>query len=718
MYPRVSVIIPVYKAFPDAVECLKSVVQHSPWFTKIILVDDCSPEGEFKNHIPRLLRLRGNIKLVRNPKNLGFVGSCNLGMKLAGSDDVVLLNSDTIVTPRWLNKLQAAAYSRKNIGTVTPLTNNGTIASFPTFCQDNELPKDYSLNQFAELVESVSVRQYIELPTAVGFCMYIKRALLDVVGLFDEQAFGKGYGEENDLSLRGQAAGFVDVLDDATYVFHKGSLSFKEDKIELCKTNTETLVKRYPDYMERVATFCRNFPLLVVHARILDEMVIRWNRSRKRNILHILHNGPYEKTWHGLGGTELLVQELIEADSDTAHWSLVPVKSGYQLTAHLAPIHRSYFRPAEAIQYSEVINKKYFDIVHLHHPARFNYPELVAALNSHGKYFVSVHDFQSICPRSFLMTPKLSVCNGTECASSCGFEMSNIEKLRADTQRLLASASRTITFSPSVVDYMTRYGGVSARWHIMPHGIKDQLRTEKDKFYEVGAPTVKSPLKIAFVGHLVAHKGSSLINELVGELSLANGIPLEWHVVGNYSGPLSPNLYQHGEFTRGNLSNRLKEIRPHIVAILSVCPETYSMTLDESWNAGVPVLSTPHGAPAERVLKSDAGWVLPELSKAAVLAKLMVITGDWASYEYKREKINNLKLISVEEETRQLHDLYTKLVKQGDVDNVVRALSYLEGRVWQSPRSAVEKLLLRIRRYKNVIAQTLNRQLRYGQSIS
>src|SRR5262249_39906984 len=134
--------------------------------------------------------------ILRNDVRRGFTHSVNRGMR-ESSGDVVLLNSDTIVTPRWLETLTAAAMSSPKIGTATPLSNHATLCSVPRGFEENLLPIGFDANAFAALVERVSVREYPRLPTGVGVCLYIRRAVIDEIGLFDEVNFPLGYGEEN-----------------------------------------------------------------------------------------------------------------------------------------------------------------------------------------------------------------------------------------------------------------------------------------------------------------------------------------------------------------------------------------------------------------------------------------------------------------------------------------------------------------------------------------
>ena len=76
-----------------------------------------------------------------------------------------------------------------------PFSNNATICSYPHFCEDNELPDGLSLEEVDALFACANAGQVIEIPTGVGFCMYLRRAAIDDVGVFDADAFGRGYGE-------------------------------------------------------------------------------------------------------------------------------------------------------------------------------------------------------------------------------------------------------------------------------------------------------------------------------------------------------------------------------------------------------------------------------------------------------------------------------------------------------------------------------------------
>src|SRR5262249_39068630 len=154
----------------------------------------------------------------------------NRGMELARRDaDVVLLNSDTIVTQGWLDKLVRCAESDPMIGTITPFSNNAEICSFPRFCENNAWTGESDVEQIAQALERAAAPVYPDLPTGVGFCLYIRRVLIDEIGAFDP-VFGLGYGEENDYCMRATEHGFRNVLCDDTFVVHLGGSSFGDKR--------------------------------------------------------------------------------------------------------------------------------------------------------------------------------------------------------------------------------------------------------------------------------------------------------------------------------------------------------------------------------------------------------------------------------------------------------------------------------------------------------
>ena len=263
----VSVVIPVYNAPEELERCLASVYSTVPGDTEVVVIDDASPDPSTAEVLRRWREIMPvSWKFHANQKNRGFVATANLGMRLT-QNDVVLLNSDTESTPGWLRGLQRCLSSDPLIATATPWTNNGEIASIPLFCQANPLPPDASA--VAGVIARTGNAIYPDLPTAVGFCMAIARRAIDRVGLFDEDLFGKGYGEENDFSMRAVQAGMRNVLCDDVYVVHLGGRSFGPTGLKPDESSMQRLLSRHPDYLRQVQEFITADPLSTRRAAIL-----------------------------------------------------------------------------------------------------------------------------------------------------------------------------------------------------------------------------------------------------------------------------------------------------------------------------------------------------------------------------------------------------------------------------------------------------------------
>lgn len=268
--PRLAVVIPVYDAPDELDACLDSVYATVGGRADVLVIDDASPGRATRSVLNRWKeRSPASWRFHANRENLGFVGTANLGMTLAPGD-VVLLNSDTLVTPGWLEGLQRCLASDPAIATATPWTNNGEIASIPAFCQVNPVPADPA--RVAETIGRCGAASYPELPTAVGFCMAIARSAIDRVGMFDQARFGRGYGEENDFSMRARHVGLKNVLCDDVYVAHLGGRSFGPTGLKPDESSMQRLLAAHPDYLEQVQAFIATDPLAARRAELLGAL--------------------------------------------------------------------------------------------------------------------------------------------------------------------------------------------------------------------------------------------------------------------------------------------------------------------------------------------------------------------------------------------------------------------------------------------------------------
>lgn len=250
--PFVQAVIPVFNAAVDVEECVRSILEHTHSPFEIILSDDGSDEytrarlAEFVCSDPRL-------RLHLNPSNLGYTRNINQALQRTVADYVVLMNSDTIATPGWIEKLYSALQFSEDTAAAGPLSNAASWQSVPRTkapngeWATNELLGSMTVEDMAELVEELSLREYPALPLLNGFCTMFRRRVLEDVGFFADEVFPMGYGEENDLCLRLGERGYKLRVADDCYVHHKKSKSFgTERRKELSKKANVILRGRHP----------------------------------------------------------------------------------------------------------------------------------------------------------------------------------------------------------------------------------------------------------------------------------------------------------------------------------------------------------------------------------------------------------------------------------------------------------------------------------------
>lgn len=254
--PSPLVVIAAHDAYDDVVRCVESVATHTRPDVALLVVED---GGTDRRIIDALNKASSGISrlvvVLAHEENQGYVRSCNEAFSAGAWRDIVLVNSDVVVGPDWLERLQAAACSEDTVATATTLTNHGTILSVPDRNRPRwDLPGGTGPEEAALRVAAGSLRLRPTIPTAVGHCVYIRRHALDLVGPFDE-AFSPGYGEEVDFSQRAVMHGFRHVCADDVFTYHRGGASFGATVgIGARRAAHEQIVRRrYPWYASWVA---------------------------------------------------------------------------------------------------------------------------------------------------------------------------------------------------------------------------------------------------------------------------------------------------------------------------------------------------------------------------------------------------------------------------------------------------------------------------------
>lgn len=288
--PEVAVVVPVYGAPQAVARCLDSVLAHTSGRARLIVIDDASPDAAISPLLARYAGIAG-VRVLHNETNLGFTATANRGIVEAGRADVVLLNADTEVASGWLTGLRRAAYCANDVATATAVSDNAGAFSVPELEHENAMPATFSLEDTARALWQRAGLAYPELPSGNGFCLYIRRSVIDAIGLLDAAAFPQGYGEENDFCQRASARGMRHLIAGNVFVHHERSRSFgHERRLALGVTGMAILRERWPRYEADVAA-----TLFSYERRVLDWRVRRIHaqaRADRRPRARVLCTSP------------------------------------------------------------------------------------------------------------------------------------------------------------------------------------------------------------------------------------------------------------------------------------------------------------------------------------------------------------------------------------------------------------------------------------------
>lgn len=246
-----DVVVPVFNATEFVHDNIRSLIRANDGSYRILVVDDAS--GARTRRLLAEFARAGHITVLSHPLNQGFTRSVNEGVREGAAPYVVTLNSDTTVPRGWHHRLLAPFERFERLGIVGPLSNAGSWQSVPfRFAQNgswlaNSLPLGHDVDGVQEWLGATWEAHYPEIRLLNGFCLCMRRTMLDQVGLFDEVAFPVGYGEENDLCLRAAMAGWELRLVDDLYIYHAKSKSFGKRRSGLSKVGTTRLQEKHPD---------------------------------------------------------------------------------------------------------------------------------------------------------------------------------------------------------------------------------------------------------------------------------------------------------------------------------------------------------------------------------------------------------------------------------------------------------------------------------------
>ena len=604
----IDVIIPVYRGFAATQRCIESALAakcDEP--SEILVIDDASPEPAISAWL-RELAGAGRITLVAHADNRGFVASVNEGMRMHDDRDVVLLNSDTEVPHGWLDRLAGCARRETQVATVTPFSNNATICSYPRFAAANALPERMDTASLDAFFRGENAGELADIPTGVGFCMLITRSALAQVGEFDQEAFGRGYGEEVDFCMRAARAGLRHLLCADLFVFHEGEVSFGKGGAEIRARAQAIIDERYPEFQAELAEFIEREPARPLRRRV---DLARLRASPRPRMLMVTH------AWGG--GVERHVRDLAALLEDDCE-VLVLSPSGKE------DVRVAWLRAGEefeawfenATQWAEcvaMLRSIGISRVHYHHIHALPRQVVDLARELGAGYDVTLHDFYPICPQYHLSPDGAHPCEAATGAGHC--------------DRCLDA--RPAQWPMTLVEWRALFGAFLGGAHRVIVPSEDTAARVREFFGHVQPVVWPHPelpaaprrtFKVALIGGQSEMKGARIL-EACAQDAARRELPLHFRVLGHVDKPMplwpAAPLSITGSYVENTLADLIAIERPDAFLFLSLIPETYSYTLTAAMMTGLPVVAPELGAFPERLRGYAAKALVPSGATAAAI---------------------------------------------------------------------------------------------------
>jgi glycosyltransferase involved in cell wall biosynthesis len=633
------------------------------------------------------------VRALRNQDNLGFTETVNRGLKET-TGDVVILNSDAEVPPRWLENLVAAAYHKDTVATVTPLSNNAGAFSAPIVGHENEMPAWLPFDELGRRVTHRSARRYPRTPTGNGFCLYIKRGALNELGYFDSYRFPRGYGEENDFCMRALNAGWENVVDDATFLLHELAASFGEERQGLMEYGRKTINRLYPSYTARVQAFVKSDEMVETRNTVADALKEEGVETPLR-VLSVVHSGR--------GGTPATNLDLMatlqpQAECFVLECDTRVLRLSKARGRTLIELEREGLDPP--LRFGEFSRKDYkafvarvlmeygVEVIHVRHLVKHTLDVAELAKSFDVPLVMSLHDYYLVCPTIHLLDEKDNFCGGicTETPGQCRVPMDwiaeTVPPLKHDWVHewqskalpVLEGADALVTTTQAAREtYVHAYPQLAQqRWEIIEHG-----RDMEQSSGLSAAARPGEPIRVLLPGSLDVHKGSRFIRDLKGH---DVGGRLELHFLGAIPSELEGLGVDHGRYERDEFAGKVREIAPSFIGLFSITAETYMHSLTEAWAAGVPVVATDIGALGERIRQHGGGWLVDPNDPLGAYRRMMEIADDPSSYRAGLRGASVEGLPSTQEMGGEYMSLYRSVLRRRQRFSALRGPGLLGGR--------------------------------------
>ena len=614
--------MPIYKGRGETLRAIHACLterQETP-FT-LLAINDRSPDPVLAADLAQLAA-RGLFLLVDNEKNLGFVRSVNRGLSLRQGKAVVLLNSDAQVFGNWLDRLVSHAETKPRVGSVTPLSNNATICSYPRFNANNTMRLEIPRARPRRCGEGDQPR-----PDGGGAD---RRRLLHV---HDRRRPRRGrHAWTRSPSARATARRTTGACAPA----RRGSPTFWP------RTCSSTMPARSPSASTRAGNTTRASRRCSPSTRTI--------RASSASSCAPIPDGGHGRgststgspgisaagrclfvTHSWGGGIQRHIEDMIaRLQGEGTSVVLLSIDRARSLQINVSyrsgeyvylPTLESLYLPRDAAEIAEFVGWLDPQLVHVHSLAGLRWSAVQTMMQlvaqSGRPYAWTLHDFSPVCHRNHLVMPDgdycglaaVPVCRGCLSADAEGYEEPDPEERRTVFGRFLAGAARVFAPSP---DTAARIAGL---YPDLPITVRPHF--EADRRIRPSVPRREGRMRrISVLGAINTMKGARFLQALATD-ALDRQLAIRFSIVG-YSDPAltsaleAVSITETGRYASDDEAlDRVARDCADIVLLPAIWPETYSYALTLGLRTGLPVVAFDLGAQGERLSAYPNGHVLP-----------------------------------------------------------------------------------------------------------
>lgn len=622
-----TVVVPVYNSIDEAVRCVRSALESLPFGWTVLVIDDASTERDAQDKL-RALESDPRVTYFRNESNVGYAATVNSGIQKC-HDDLVLLNSDVVLFSGTLNRMWQTAWRNPQAATVTAFSTDDSVVGLGL----GAVSEQKAIAIARTLNETMAVRpagDEVVLSTGVGHCMYVKRACIEEIGLFDEALFPKGYGEETEWCFRASKKGWKHFVTRDCLVFHAGGRSFKSRRNALLERAGQIMEKRFPDYSKLVRKSVRNKELAQIR-RDLHEYLLKGFQGKLALLIGPRLYGGVDRVIAGQqqelarkGIASILVHPAHDDDD------IVCVAFNF-----LMPVSLRYHAVKEVDRLLALFEWLSFGEIQIHHFVGVPSPLIEAVIaRQSASCTIVLHDYSWICPRINLLGVKRQYCgvpslrSCQHCISKQGSLVENdlsVPALRERSLRWIRAVGSVVAVSDDMAKRTTRTLGLAAR-EVTVRPL--EAEAESPPLLVSRAVTLgMRPLRVALMGAIGIHKGA----EVLAACALAarrNQLALQFSIIGIGDDAVPWHRYRNisitGAYREDEAEYLLRQTGADVFFCASVVPESWCFTLTYAIRMGLPIVAFEIGAQAERLRDYPSAYLVPLGTSPERLNRLLI----------------------------------------------------------------------------------------------